>query len=284
MRGRFKTGNGDVQFPTVRRIKDQPNQAATMVDLPSHLLVADIDGKAMPPGVTWGSNLEDIGRAAVREFLPPQFHDASFVIKASASAGMSEDLRCHLYFFSDDYIYGNVMRRYFHGLGLDGSVYTATQPIYTGKPVFVGMEDPLPRRFAIAEGKTDRVKGLALVTNGPAEDGDVMERESPWDGPVRLGKAPKRRGKGDPIDRAKAALVALGDGDGKQGYHRPIYRAVLAYLANGGDDFGEIAGLIKEEISARADRSASQIARYLEDNYLRAEFDSAAQYLQHHDE
>ena len=145
------------------------------------------------------------------------------------------------------------------GVPLDASTLRAVEPIYTARPVFEGVRDPVPVRFHLLEGLEDAV---------PVPD--VLPRR------LRPGR---RRG-----EAAGEALPALGfegwlgligDGEGLEGFRLPVLRAFAAYAgAHGAEGLEAAAEALKGRVRAaigaapkRPDRG-DDLDRYRSDAHL----------------
>ena len=129
------------------------------------------------------------------------------------------------------------------------------QPHYTAGPIFDGVADPLPRRTGRRQGLDDEV---ALVLPQPADR--TRQRQTDGAGSYR------------DTGGVEGYLARMGDGDGLDGFHQPIKRAVASAVRLLGPDLDQegLKARIRvaiEKAPKRPDRGAD-LARYASDNYL----------------
>jgi|11_taG_2_1085331.scaffolds.fasta_scaffold09468_5 hypothetical protein len=86
--------------------------------------------------------------------LPREFRDASYHAQLSASFGIKEGLRVHLFFWSQRAVSVRAFKEYIkaHSKGLvDHLPLTASNGIIISRPRFIGCEDPYPQRSIYTE-------------------------------------------------------------------------------------------------------------------------------------
>jgi hypothetical protein len=144
IRGQLKSGlNPAIHH---RRIFKLGDPEATLDGPARWWGVFDLDGTYVPVGLSF---LE--GCLLVREqLLPTEFRGVTMVAAVTPSTGLGQGLHARLYFALDRPIENHVLIAYAMALGaavpnlrLDPSVFRTGQPIYTARPLFKGMSDPL---------------------------------------------------------------------------------------------------------------------------------------------
>ena len=131
-----------------------PRNNVTFEDAATQILIFDIDAWESGAEINYGS--EESVRSSVSRYvaqqLPPAFHDRSYIIKLSQSAGMNglNVLSCHLFFILEEpcrlaEIKLGVKALHKRGLAqnIDLSLYRPAQLIFTSNPEFRGVEDPV---------------------------------------------------------------------------------------------------------------------------------------------
>jgi hypothetical protein len=123
--------------------------------------VFDLDGVEVPDGLSFRQQLFFVRD----EILPVEFANVRMVATATSSTGRKPGLRARLYFLLAQPIANSVLEQYAKALNapgfiLDGRVFAAGQPIYTARPVFCGMADPIPQSewVFILDGEKERVE------------------------------------------------------------------------------------------------------------------------------
>jgi hypothetical protein len=109
--------------------------------------VFDLDGAYVPGGLSFFEQC-----LLVREqLLPAEFRDVRMVAAVTPSTGLGQGLHARLYFALDRPIENHVLTAYatelaaaVPNLRVDPSVFRTGQPIYTARPLFQGMRDPVP--------------------------------------------------------------------------------------------------------------------------------------------
>ena len=123
---------------------------------PVRMLVLDLDKYVSPnmtkygKEVTYFQAVEDADDF-IKKYLPPEFHNTTYVIRFSASFLMKPDpyLRVHLTFILEDAQYPREIGMWlkYNKLPVDASFYfNLTQPIFTAAPVWRELVDPLTVR------------------------------------------------------------------------------------------------------------------------------------------
>lgn len=99
---------------------------------------------------------------AFKATLPSPWREASCYWQASGSAGFSDALKLHLWFWLDRAIGQQELRALFplEHIGphkLDARVFTSVQLHYTARPTITGAPDPMGARSGMIHGETDTV-------------------------------------------------------------------------------------------------------------------------------
>jgi hypothetical protein len=124
--------------------------APTMRDVPRAWLALDIDGVPLAGGVD-PLDLDACAEAALAT-LPAAFRRVAHIAQATASHAMKPGARLRLWFMLSRPTSGADLRRWLRGAPVDASVFGAGQPIYTARPRFMYMADPLPHRLVLRAG------------------------------------------------------------------------------------------------------------------------------------
>ena len=127
------------------------------IEEPIYLLVLDLDkyeGKNIKEkghDITHYEAVQD-AEAFIRQWLPPEFHDTSFVLRFSGSFLYKEKadyLRCHILFLLEDPQYPREIGMWIKQdrIPVDATWYfNLTQPIFTAAPIWQNEQDPLATR------------------------------------------------------------------------------------------------------------------------------------------
>jgi hypothetical protein len=109
--------------------------------------VFDLDGTYVPAGLSFVEQC-----LLVREqLLPTEFRDVEMIAAVTPSTALGQGLDARLYFALDRPVENHVLVAYatelaaaVPNLKLDPRVFLSGQPIYTARPLFQGMRDPVP--------------------------------------------------------------------------------------------------------------------------------------------
>jgi hypothetical protein len=148
---------GALIYPThnkhVRRlIHDKPGAAATFRDEPRYWCALDLEGIERP-GFIDADDLEGCARIALSA-LPEEFQGVECLIQATASHGIKPDIRLRGWFWLDRAIDSATLKYWLsERAGIDWKSIGAVNPIYTAKPLFRGVADPVPDRLIRLPGK-----------------------------------------------------------------------------------------------------------------------------------
>ena len=221
----------------------------------------DFDGVAVPEHFDLATEGADAIEWAIYEYLPACFHDVTCYWQLSSNTGIKPGLRAHVWFFFDRAVPGGLVGDYFtaEGTPVDKVVFTNdVQPHYSLPPVFKNCPDPILNRDGILEREHDFVtlpelNRQTLVAQARAQGvGNALLDDA-------LGV------------EAKIALV--GDGDGLDGFHRPITAAIMSAVGSARRrglvvDADELKKRLRDAIETAPRAPGRDILRYLEDAYL----------------
>jgi hypothetical protein len=188
---RRRKATGEVVTLLKRRMIDR-HEDGSLEDVPRQLQMLDLDGVALPEGMSAVNDPQTSVEWAVDNVLPPEFRDASFVYQMSVSAGLTKSenkLSVHIWFFSHRE-YSNQQLRSWGGWWnakrqtkvIDTSVFNPVQPHYTNDPGLLdGLTDPLAgRRLGLVRRRRRTVRlympsEADLISEGRLKVGRVRE-------------------------------------------------------------------------------------------------------------
>jgi hypothetical protein len=152
----------------------------------------------------------------LRDLLPAPFRDAACIVQATSGCAIKPGLRYRLWVVLDRPLHGHEVAAWTASPHLDPATLRPVEPIYTARPVFAGMADPMPQRLWLLPGLAEAVEVPELLPR--------VEH-----GPVKLGT-------GEAGDARSFAdrLAAMGDGEGRQRFRGPIIGAIGAYARQHG--------------------------------------------------
>jgi len=251
--------------PDAAIVKNKNSKSPTFQEVPLRVLCIDIDTWIMPSWADLATDPESVIEVALRDLLPPSFHDATYWWQLSSSAGFATGvLKVHLFFWmttsaTNQHI-KDVLKQ--SAPGVCRSIYHAVQPIYVHDPVIEGGADPLPRRTGWHKGAAAEVVLPALVVGGGA----------------KRHQGASRRPSGGSIADALARI-----GDGRDGFHEPLRDAIKAYAARC-NHTGERDDEAAKEEFRRALRAAPGYdsiveATHCKNRYLQQSIDGAFRWL-----
>jgi hypothetical protein len=158
-----------------RRILDHYNKKTKIIE-PASLecpsrrwLVLDLDGVEVPNGYGAPDKLAEAAYFIRDNKLPPYFRGVRCIAASTSSTGRigPNIARLRLFFVlsrpeDNDALYSwaDGLSRTHPDLGVDPAVLRAMQPIYTARPIFRGMADPVPvwGRVRLLDGYADEVE------------------------------------------------------------------------------------------------------------------------------
>ena len=152
-----------------RRILGHRGEPPSIECPPRRWLVLDLDGVAVPNGYGAPDKLAEAAYFIRDNKLPSYFRGVRSVAAATSSTGRRGPNIVHLrlYFVlsrpaDNDALYSWAcdLSDSHQDLGLDPSVFRPYQPIYTARPIFRGMTDPVPEwsRIRLLDGVDDEVE------------------------------------------------------------------------------------------------------------------------------
>jgi hypothetical protein len=157
-----------------RRILGRKGEPATIECPPRRWIALDLDDVEVPQGYGAPDKLTEAAYFIRDNKLPGYFRGVRCIAAATASTGRKGPTiaRLRLFFVLSRPTDNDVLYQWAESLsiarpdlGLDPSVLRSMQPIYTARPIFRGMTDPVPAwgRVRLLDGYTDEVEleGLA---------------------------------------------------------------------------------------------------------------------------
>ena len=179
-----------------RRKGARPDEPATFEDHVTgrRWLCLDLDDVPTPEGFDWSSlsaeALASAARAVVQRDLPDCFHDASFIVRPSSSAGVKEPhlFKAHLWFWLERPACSDSLKGYFKDQGspVDLALFNAVQEHFVAPPRFATPDqDPIPPtlRTLLVEGGHEALVLPAQVLNRPdheaAQAAGLVPRRAP---------------------------------------------------------------------------------------------------------
>ncbi len=250
----------DLSVPQVRRWA-RPNPADnSLAGVPRAWIAIDVDDATVPPPLGQGNNLVAAAIFVRDQLLPEAFSGVRMIATATSSTGRKGDTlaRLRLWVLLDRPHPVEVLKQWAKGARasdypVDPAVMQAGQPIYTARPIFVGMADPVPAcmRAVVLPGERERV---AL---------DIAEFEVSY---------------AASMSRVKTATMAAGSDwrsllaatVGVNGFCIPLEQG-LGAAARAGADMTEAVGFALTLVQERADPDRK--AQYTE-QWMRAAFRS----------
>ena len=228
--------------PHRRRWADRAS--ATLCATPRGWIALDLDDVVVPPGMGKPERLIDAAVHVRDKLLPTEFVETQMIVTPTSQSGLRGDGvgRMRLWFALDRAIPLADLKRWatglrkVHDLPVDPSVIQAGQPIYTGRPLFVGMADPIsPDMHAVV------VSGFCAVTVALAvSEFDVQAAA------IDSGVTHAARATGGDWRRLLEATL------GTNGFFEPLTQA-LGLAARKTDSIGDIAAFIAALLTERAD-------------------------------
>ena len=251
---------GDDVYATVMRRAKGPSDPFRPVN--RRWIAIDFDAIPAPTGTDPVTDPDDAVEYLIG-LLPPEFHDAWCFWQWTASQGLKPDtLNARIWFWLDRPMSDLELKRWAEHVNsdvgfrlIDPALFQPVQPHYTADPIFDGVTDPLPRRTGRRQGLDDEV---TLVLPQPADR--TRQRQTDGAGSYR------------DTGGVEGYLARMGDGDGLDGFHQPIKRAVASAVRLLGPDLDQegLKARIRvaiEKAPKRPDRGAD-VARYASDEFL----------------
>ena len=182
----------------------------------------DIDGYPVPPDADLVNHPEQVIEQAIRDLLPPEFHDANCFWQLSSSCGLVDGiLKVHLFFWFDKPRSNKHLRRWMklHAPYVDIAPFSANQPHFIADAKISGGDDPLTRRIGWLR-KSHEFVVLSEITDETVKKAS-RERAKTASGNCSVTGLFARS--------VSEALSHMGDGERMDGFHRPLLAAGMAY-------------------------------------------------------
>ena len=245
VRGQFAdTANPDRFRRTKNKFEDgtQHRKEGTLDAQPRYWAMLDID--KLPISLLHGSvdpekNPEGAVEAVIK-LLPVIFQKATTHWHFSSSQGFKagKDISLHLWYWLDRPVADSKLKEYFEFMNADFAIdnqrnlydlviYDSVQLHYTADPVLVGLDDPMPKRSGLLQGRRNDVEISTSYLYV----------------------------KGSTVDNIEFLWLAKLDqiGDDKDGFHSPIRDAAACYVAAYGKPSEKSAVKFKDEVRLRLD-------------------------------
>ena len=222
-----------------RKLEDGTVEEATFESAAHHWVPLDIDSLPCPDGM---DPINDPGAAVehIVTHLPPEFHGVTCFWQHTSSAGMKPGIRMRLYFWADRLLSDEDLKTWLGATDdagqrlypVDLSIFSPVQPIYTAKPTFDGVTDPVPQRCGLWEGDRDEITAPVIVKAPQATAHRHSNSNTPTSGSGTAASGTARPaynpagGGGYDGHRGR-----IGDHEAGGGFHGPIKAAVAAWLA-----------------------------------------------------
>ena len=252
-----------------RLIHDNGNDAATLQPCARRWVCIDIDGVEAPEGIDPALDPGGAAEYIVKTCLPAEFAQATCHYQWSASQGIKDGLRCHLWFFLNQTVDDKTLKRYFTAIkkdypAIDPSLFDGAHVHYVARPIFEdGRKDPLPGalRSGLLEGERDTVPLAPIETL--IHDDDTAY--------IAGGEYKPGVGFQGFLD---------GIGSDRDGFHSPIRDAVSSFVGTHGPegDWPAAKAAIRQAVAeaiaraGRGDRSEQYIREKVSDRYLDADY------------
>jgi putative DNA primase/helicase len=237
---------------------------AHLTEVPRRWIMNDIDGWQLPPGADLATDPTAVIDAAIRSLYPEPFHDAECFWQLSSSAGFAPGLlKVHPFFWLSEAHDNAYLRRWFGHFAplVDIAPFSAVQPHYLTDPVISGGIDPLPVRTGWRHGT------IAEVVLPPLPD--VTAGRSHVD---RNFQGTMVGATGFHTASIADALERLGDGEGRDGFHRPLLIASMKYAIRceqgGVRNDRQFITKVQAAIDAAPKRDGRDVAVYHGEPYL----------------
>ena len=219
----------------------------------------------------------------LRDLLPPEFRDVACSWEFSASMGSGNGkLSVHLWFMLDRTMTDGELLVWAERANADAGyklvdlrLFNIVQAHLVAPPIFKdGLHDPLPQRSGFCAGLDD-VVSLPPLSALAQHRSQTSSRDRVTRGlDFREAETPAPRG-------FEGHMSRLGDGGGRDGFHRPITSAVASAVRHLGAekiDREHLKSLVRDRIDGAPKgpgRSAADIVRYKSDSYLDGSIDGA---------
>jgi hypothetical protein len=156
----------DANLVHYRRILSHRDESATLWCPVRWWIVLDLDGVGVPHGLGAPDKVAEAGYFFRDNLLPAEFRSIRCVVVATSSTGRkgADKVWMRMFFLLSRPADNDVLYWWTESLSasrpelkLDPSVMQAMQPIYTARPIFRGMDDPVPSwgRVRVLDGADD---------------------------------------------------------------------------------------------------------------------------------
>jgi hypothetical protein len=261
----------------VRRLSAEvhgPNR--TLVEQDLGFIPIDINDGQLPQGsaLDQGQNLYPAAEYARETFLPPALRDVDLAIAAASSSGFKDDrLSLHAYAVLDHSVPMPAVYKWLagakaSGLPLDPRPALPGQLFLTGRPLLIGLDDPVPPHLH------------AFVLPGRCQRATSIDWNE-FSAPLAAYTASERRAHVAGAELGWRAILErhLGDGAGRLGFYKPLSIA-LGYAARSSESADEIAGVMYAIVTAHphltAERAGQYTAQWLRGELMRFRSKDAA--------
>lgn len=253
IRGQLAPGSPQ---PVERQKKNFPER-------PRHWVLLDFD-EAEVEDADLVADPEGAVRAVIAQYLPEYFQDVTCFWQLSSRAGLDEGIvKVHLWYWLDRPIGFQEGTEWSEACApdVDSSLFRTVQPHYIANPIFIGVEDPLPRRTGLLVGSREEVP---------------FPRD--WSLFALPAAAARREGGRVPGTTYEEKIALLGDGPGLFGFHAVIRDAIWSYLARGRTDVDWLKVNLRDlvvDAPIGPGRDVFDLERYITDEYLDDSIDGA---------
>ncbi len=260
--------------PEGRFVLDTPGAAVkrrktVFQERPRRWICLDFDGVDVGEIIDLALDPERAVRLVIELHLPEYFLSASCHWQLSSRAGLdgpSQLVKLHLWFWLDRAVSDDELAAWAESCApeVDASLFRCVQVHYVSNPLFVGVVDPISRRFGLLEGSRDEVS---------------IPRDFP-----RRSYAPSAPGGAISATRGQSyeeRMARLGDGDGLGGFHDVLRDAIWAYFARGRTNVEWLKADLRRRIAAapQGPDRLGDVDRYASDIYLDDSIDGARRKL-----
>ena len=137
----------------IRRLKDpcrETGDQPTIADVARRWLALDLEDVPLPDEIA-ATDITACAKAAIG-YLPDTFAGVRCVVQATAGHGLKPGIRLRLWFWLSRLTTAAELRVWLKDTPADPAVFRCAQLIYTGAPLFEGLDDHLPARVAMLPG------------------------------------------------------------------------------------------------------------------------------------
>ena len=145
----------DLSKPQLRRSNNSDASTNTLINAPRSWLALDLDDIAVPAPMGDADQLPKAAEFIRDTVLPREFRGIEMVVAATSSTGLKGAIIVRLRLFCQlscayplERLLGWGRAAQIAGVPVDPAVLLRSQPIYTARPIFRGMDDPVPAECA----------------------------------------------------------------------------------------------------------------------------------------